>query len=100
MQSLLESLYYGDLIPEEQMVPKDPKYRRRGRELSEKMEAWNKKLSSDEFAELEALMDLQQQIQSMEIAAAFTCGFKLGAGIMIEIHPGIGASDPAHSHKE
>lgn len=86
MQSLLESLYYGHLIPEEQLVPKDPLYRKKGRELSEKMEAWKKKLSSSEFAELEALLDLQQQIQSMEMMAAFTYGFKVGAVMIIEIH--------------
>ncbi|GAA0135158.1 hypothetical protein YSY43_19980 [Paenibacillus sp. YSY-4.3] len=86
MQSLLESLYYGHLIPEEQLVPKDPMYRKKGRELSEKIEAWKKKLTSDEFVELETLLDLQQQIQSMEITAAFTYGFKLGAVMIIEIH--------------
>ncbi|MNW46451.1 hypothetical protein D3C74_237460 [compost metagenome] len=86
MQSLLESLYYGHLIPEEHLVPRDPKYRRKGRELSEKKEAWRKKLSNDEFAEFEALLDLQHQIQDMEITAAFTYGFKLGAAMIIEVH--------------
>lgn len=100
MQFLLESLFYGHLIPEEQMVPKDPRYRRRGRKLSEKMEVWKKKLSSDEFAELEALMDLQQQIQGMEISAAFTYGFKLGAAMMIEVHSGYETSDSAKCHEE
>ncbi|WP_373871003.1 hypothetical protein [Paenibacillus woosongensis] len=37
-------------------------YRKKGRELSEKIEAWKKKLSRGEFAELESLLDLQQQI--------------------------------------
>ncbi|MNN20866.1 hypothetical protein D3C81_1341680 [compost metagenome] len=86
MRSLLESLYYGHLIPEEHLVPKDPKYRLKGRELSEKKEAWKEKLSNDEFAELEALLDLQHQIQDMENMAAFTYGFKLGAAMIIEIH--------------
>ncbi|WHX49393.1 hypothetical protein QNH46_01485 [Paenibacillus woosongensis] len=68
------------------MVSKDPLYRKKGRELSEKIEVWKKKLSSDEFAELEALLDLEQQIQSMEVTAAFAYGFKLGAVMIIEIH--------------
>lgn len=86
MQSFLESLFYNDLIPQEHLVPKDPRYRRKGRELSEKKEAWRKKLSSEEFAELEALLDLQQQLLGMEITAAFTYGFKLGAAMIIEVH--------------
>lgn len=86
MHSLLESLYYGRLIPEEHLVPKDPRYREMSRELSDKKEAWKKKLSSEEFAELEALLDLQQQIQGMELTTAFTYGFKLGAAMIIEVH--------------
>ncbi|WP_019638936.1 DUF6809 family protein [Paenibacillus fonticola] len=100
MQSLLESLYYGHLIPEEQLVPKIPLYRKKGRELSEKIEAWKKKLSSDEFAELEALLDLQQQIQSMEMTAAFTYGFKLGAVMIIEIHLDHGVGNIANQDDE
>lgn len=100
MLSLLESLYYGDLIPQEQLVPKDPSYRRKGRELSEKKEAWKKKLSNDEFAELEALLDLQQQIQGMELTTTFMYGFKLGAAMIIEIHLEHGISDIAKFHDE
>lgn len=85
MSSVLQSLYYGHLLPEEQVVPKDPKYRQLSRELSEAMMGWREKLSSEEFADLEALIDLQQQIQGMEMAAAFTQGFRLGAGLMIEV---------------
>lgn len=102
MQSLLESLYYGHLISEEQLVPKDPRYRKKGRELSEKMEVWKKKLSSEDFAELEALLDLQQQIQSMEVTAAFSYGFKLGAVLMIEVHSreGVEGELPNQQQKE
>ncbi|MFL0554807.1 MULTISPECIES: DUF6809 family protein [Paenibacillus] len=34
---------------------------------------------------MEALIDLQQQIQEMEMAAAFAQGFRLGVGLMIEV---------------
>jgi hypothetical protein len=85
MPSFLESLYYGHLIPEQQLIPKDPQYRQLSRELSEATMAWKEKLSSEEFAELEALIDMQQQIQGMEMAAAFAQGFRLGVGLMIEV---------------
>lgn len=90
MPSLLESLYYGNLLPEEQVVPKDPQYRQLSRELSEAMLAWREKLSGEDFTELEALIDLQQKIQGMEMTEAFTNGFKLGAGLMIEVLIGSG----------
>ncbi|GJM79886.1 hypothetical protein HMSSN139_23820 [Paenibacillus sp. HMSSN-139] len=90
MPSILESLYYGNLLPEEQVVPKGPQYRQLSRELSEAMVAWREKLSGEHFTELEALIDLQQKIQGMEMTEAFTNGFKLGAGLMIEVLIGSG----------
>lgn len=99
MHSLLKSLYYGHLIPEEHLVPKDPKYRRKCRELSDKKESWKKKLSDDEFGELESLLDLQQQVQDMQTTAAFTYGFRLGAAMIIEIHLEH-ANDIAKYHEE
>ncbi|WP_025689950.1 DUF6809 family protein [Paenibacillus zanthoxyli] len=85
MRSLLESLYYGSLIPDERVVSKDPKYRALSRQISESMESWKKKLSEDDFKDLEALADLFHQVQGMDMAASFTCGFKLGAAMMIEV---------------
>lgn len=91
MPTLLESLYYGHLAPEGQVVPRDPEYRRMCGEMSEAMEAWKEKLSGEEFTKLEALIDLQQEIQGLELTATFTYGFKLGAALMIEVHSGYGA---------
>lgn len=84
MPTLLESLYYGHLAPEGQVVPRDPEYRQMCGEMSEAMEAWKEKLSGEEFTKLEALIDLQQEIQGLY-------GFKLGAALMIEVHSGYGA---------
>ncbi|WP_059042001.1 DUF6809 family protein [Paenibacillus rubinfantis] len=88
MLPILESFYYGHLIYEEKRAPKDPQYYQLSRELSKATIAWKEKLSSEDFTELEVLIDLQQQIQGMEMAAAFTHGFRLGAGLMIEVLSG------------
>lgn len=88
MPTLLESLYYGHLNPEEQVVPKNPEYRQCRGELSEAMEALKEKLSAEEFAELEDLMNLQYKIQGHEMTAAFRYGFRLGAAMLIEVHFG------------
>ncbi|WP_227011649.1 DUF6809 family protein [Paenibacillus lutimineralis] len=88
MPPLIESLYHGCLIPEEQVVPKDPQYRECSKKLSEAMEVWKKRMSAEEFSKLEELLDLQQEIQGMEMASAFTYGFKLGALMIIEVHFG------------
>ncbi|MFK4165648.1 DUF6809 family protein [Paenibacillus lautus] len=86
MPSFLESLYYGQLNPAEKAVSNDPQYRQVSRQLSESMEVWKKKLSDDDFHELEELLDLYRQVQGLEMAASFTDGFKLGASMIIEVY--------------
>ncbi|WP_042204692.1 DUF6809 family protein [Paenibacillus durus] len=80
-------------MPDERVISNDPKYRSLSRQISESMEAWKKKLSEDDFKDLEALADLYHQVQGMDMAASFTCGFKLGAAMMIEVLAG--SNDPA-----
>ncbi|WP_410771344.1 DUF6809 family protein [Fontibacillus sp. BL9] len=93
MPTLLESLYYGKLIPSETTVPQDPEYRQLSRQISESMESWKRKLSEDDFEELESLFDLYQQLQGMELAGSFAQGFRLGAGLVFEVYAA-GPADP------
>lgn len=86
MPSFLESLYYGNLNPAEKPVSTDPQYRQLSRQLSESMEVWKKKLSDDDFHELEELLDLYRQVQGLELAASFVDGFRLGATMIIEVY--------------
>lgn len=85
MKSILEALYYGEIRPEEKIVPTDPEYRRISRKVSEAMEMWKEKLSADDFNQLEAMLDLRGQSESMYATASFTNGFQLGAFMMLEI---------------
>lgn len=88
MKSLMEKLYEGTLIPDETIVPNDPAYRQLIRQTAEALELWRKKHSDEEFQELEALLDLCSQTQSMELTSSFVRGFRLGAGLMVEISTG------------
>ncbi|MEK3718741.1 DUF6809 family protein [Paenibacillus sp. FSL R7-0333] len=85
MPNILESLYHGSLFPNEDIVSKDPDYRPLNRQITDSLEAWRRRLSPDEFAELEALLDLYSQVQGMDMAAAFVSGFKTGTAMMIEV---------------
>lgn len=86
MPSFLESLYYGNLNPVEKAVSNDPQYRQLSRQISESMDVWKKRLSDDDFHELEELLDLYRQVQGLEMAASFTDGFRLGATMIIEVY--------------
>lgn len=85
MPSILESLYHGSLFPNEDIISKDPNYRPINRQITESLETWKTKLSVGEFEELESLLELYSQAQGMEMTAAFVCGFKAGAAMMIEV---------------
>lgn len=85
MPSILEELYAGNILPYETIVSRNPNYRPLCRQISAAMENWCKKLSDEEFRELEDLMDLHAEANSMHTAAAFTHGFKLGAAILAEV---------------
>ncbi|WHX50175.1 hypothetical protein QNH46_05785 [Paenibacillus woosongensis] len=86
MKSMLEALFYGDIRPEEQVVPKNPDYRSISRRLSEAMELWKEKLSSEDFNQLEEMLDLRSQSESIYASNTFINGFQLGALIMMEIY--------------
>ncbi|MCM3703210.1 DUF6809 family protein [Paenibacillus macerans] len=88
MNSLIEQLYNGILCPAEKIVPEDPQYRQVNTDVSETMTDWKKRHSEEEFKELEALLDLYAQIHDMELTSTFTCGFRLGAGLVTEILTG------------
>ncbi|AZK48557.1 DUF6809 family protein [Paenibacillus lentus] len=85
MKSMLEALFYGDIRPEEQVVPRNPEYRNISRRLSEAMELWKEKLSSKEFNQLEAMLDLRSQSESIYATNTFINGFQLGALIIMEL---------------
>ncbi|MED4956811.1 DUF6809 family protein [Paenibacillus macerans] len=88
MSSIIEQLYNGILCPAEKIIPEDPQYRQVNIDVSETVADWKKRYSEKEFKELEALLDLYAQIHDMELTATFTCGFRLGAGLVAEILTG------------
>ncbi|MEK3901734.1 DUF6809 family protein [Paenibacillus sp. FSL R7-0179] len=85
MDSILESLYHGNLHPDENIIPDDSQYSILRKRTSDIIEVWKKRLSAEEFDELEALLDLYGQTHGMELAASFKYGFRMGAGIMVEV---------------
>ncbi|MGG6312876.1 DUF6809 family protein [Paenibacillus macerans] len=88
MPSILEELYAGNILPDEVIVSRDPNYRPVCRQIYELTEYWRKKLTEDEFCELEQLMDLHAQANFMHTTAVFTHGFRLGAAILAEVFAG------------
>lgn len=85
MQSILEMLYHGVLVPNEESICRDPEYRLLSQKIITSLENWKSRLSEQEYEDLEALEDLFHQTQSMDMAASFTYGFRIGAALMVEV---------------
>ena len=90
MKSILEELFDGSIYPDVLIISRDPEYYPLNKKISGTMEMWKNKLSEDDFKELENLLDLRSQSDSMHAAASFMYGFKLGAAIIIEVLNGKG----------
>ena len=88
MKSILEKLYDGEIYPDELIVPKDPEYHETNQKISDTLDTWKKKLSEDDFKQLEKLLDLRSCVDSMDATSSFVYGFKLGAAMMIEVLTG------------
>lgn len=88
MKSILEELFDGNVNPVELIIPKNPEYRPLNRKISDAILMWRDKLSENDFQELEELLDLRSQADSMYAEASFMYGFKLASWIMIEVMTG------------
>ncbi|WP_332835586.1 DUF6809 family protein [Paenibacillus phocaensis] len=83
---MLEAFYCGEIRPEENRVPTNPEYRKISRRVSEAMGMWEGKLSAEDFNQLEAMLDLRSQSESMHATDSFVHGFQLGAIMFMEVY--------------
>lgn len=85
MKSILELLYDGEIYLDELIVPKNSKSHEINQKITDALDTWKKKLSEDDFKQLEALLELRSCVDSMDATFSFVYGFKLGVVIMIEV---------------
>ena len=88
MNSILHQLYGGDIIPAEQIIPQDPKYKKAFHKLDDEMKSWQEQLSSEQYKKLEDLIDLLMDANSMSCVQNFSYGFKLGMLLTVEVFTG------------
>lgn len=86
MHSILEAMYQGNIYPDELIVPKGIEYRGLSNTISQRMKQWKEKLSTEDFKELEELIDLRNDLNSIQSRESFVHGFKLGSLMIIEIY--------------
>lgn len=78
MKSILEELYYGNLNPEELIIPQEPEYRPLNKKISALTEEYKQRFSEKDFKSIEYIMDLMGESNSMHSCAAFIHGYSWG----------------------
>lgn len=86
MSSLLEQLYFGEIRPEEKIIPKNPEYKLLNSEISNFKEKLITSLTEDEVELLEKIYDLLGRSSSIYSTEVFIYGFKMGVQIVTEAY--------------
>lgn len=85
MSSVLEQLYFGEIRPEEVIVPKSPEYRSLNEKISNLKEQLQLMLSEKEIELLDETFDLLGRSFSIYSTEVFVHGFKMGALMINEV---------------
>lgn len=86
-KTLLQQLYDGEVYPAEKIIPKDSKYRELCRKLGEEKNHLREQLSEDERERFEVIETLSQEMAYLYSYENFSCGFRLGIGLIMEFLP-------------
>ena len=87
-QTVLEQLYYGEVLSTDQIQSKDPNYAPTCQRISEEMGFLSSKLNPEEKKHLNDLVDLIVARDSMDAYVNFIIGFRYGALLMLDVLTG------------
>lgn len=84
MPTTIQDLYYGNITPADQVMPADSPLRKLTAQLAKYEAGLTGLLDAEDVPLLKALVETQQQIDSITAEENFIFGFKLGVQLMVE----------------
>ncbi|WP_256700886.1 DUF6809 family protein [Paenibacillus sp. P46E] len=81
----MEDFYYGRLRPNELVKPSDPEFQKINQKITESLQMLKEQFSEEDFEQVEKLIDLQSDSNSLQSALSFIQGYRMGALMMIEV---------------
>lgn len=84
-KSLLEQIYDGEFRPRETILPRDAEYMRLLAQNRDAAEGLVARLGPEDSERLDILLDLRNQLASLDGYAAFACGLRTGAQLICEL---------------
>ena len=85
MTSTLIELYHGNIIPAEREFIRNGEYHKAVKQLTNNEEKLNKLLDDESKKYFNEFCRAQSKILCEETLSSFTCGFRLGAKIIIDV---------------
>lgn len=82
---VLEKLWRGEISPMERCIRRGSQYQQASTAFCERLDQLLSELPSDTRKQLEALSDLKSDISLMENEDFFIYGFRLGAGMVLDV---------------
>ena len=81
---ILESIFYGNFSPVEQVYPEDPEYREALKSIEVLMQQLYKKLPPEDYQTVEEILSHYGTAESIECEAHFKFGFSTGLTLQKE----------------
>ena len=81
---ILESLFYGNFSPAEQVYPEDPEYREALKSIEALLQQLSQKLPPEDYRLVESILSLYVTAQCIEDEAHFKLGFSAGLTLQQE----------------
>ena len=81
---ILESLFYGNFSPAEQVYPEDPEYREALKSVEVLMQQLYEKLSPKDYQTVESILSHYGTAEAIECEAHFKFGFSTGLALQQE----------------
>ena len=84
MSKTLRDLFLGNILPYERPMPSGSPLRRISKRLAQQEEKLSEMLDENGKAQLEAILNIQLEMDSVTAEENFILGFRLGVRIMVE----------------
>lgn len=98
MQSIIEELYYGNVLPFERRIPKSEEYSHIMKLLTSNEEELLKTLTEEQKETFEKFKANLAELNGIDEATTFTIGFKLGVRLIAEaMIKGDASTDPVNN---
>jgi len=86
LNSILEDLWYGNVIPHEQFLDGNTEYRKFLSQAVKRRDELEKLLAEEQKEKLAALGTANTELNALAEQSAFSFGFKLGVKLMCEVN--------------